>query len=315
MFLRRLTESVGSPDRFASAERSGSNPTQIRQGASPTVRLLLLEPRDSAYAARIEDAAAEAGLTVGFIGSLENIPPDAPLVGIGPSAPEPLQLARQLRTSGPQPLLVFFSSSTRTRDALHAELIRDPFVYPRFELIELPGSVRQLASRMGRVVAQVKRQLHNKSSTRQRRTRSRGSPSLKRLAVKGEHYLVHFLAHTPDAILSTDEAGRIEAWNGAAQRMFEFKSEAVLGRSVGFLDQAENQASGLQNPDLLRIGQVLTIPAQPGWLYRVQPGETLDQISVRTGVAGPTILSASGLSAASVGDVILIPDQALAQSK
>jgi LysM repeat protein len=75
------------------------------------------------------------------------------------------------------------------------------------------------------------------------------------------------------------------------------------------------QASGLQNPDLLRIGEVLTIPARPGWLYRVQPGETLDQISGRTGVASPTILSASGLSAASVGDVILIPDQALAQSK
>jgi putative chitinase len=75
------------------------------------------------------------------------------------------------------------------------------------------------------------------------------------------------------------------------------------------------QASGLRNPDLLRVGEVLTIPAKPGWLYRVQPGETLDQISVRTGVAGQSILSASGLTAASVGDVILIPDQALAQSK
>jgi hypothetical protein len=62
---------------------------------------------------------------------------------------------------------------------------------------------------------------------------------------------------------------------------------------------------------------VLTVPAHPGWLYRVQPCETLDQISARTGVATDRIVSASGLTAASVGpgDVILIPDQSLAQSK
>jgi LysM repeat protein len=78
------------------------------------------------------------------------------------------------------------------------------------------------------------------------------------------------------------------------------------------------QASGLRNPDYLQIGEVLTIPAQPGWLYRVQSGETLDQISARTGVSTTAIASASGLTAASVraGDVVLIPDQtAAAQGK
>jgi LysM repeat protein len=77
------------------------------------------------------------------------------------------------------------------------------------------------------------------------------------------------------------------------------------------------QASGLQNPDLLRVGQVLTIPASPGWLYRVQSGETLDQIAARTGVSSNTIASASGLTAASVrqGDVLLIPDNTQALSK
>jgi putative chitinase len=75
------------------------------------------------------------------------------------------------------------------------------------------------------------------------------------------------------------------------------------------------QASGLRNPDLLRVGQVLTIPAQPGWLYRVQSDETLDQIAARTGVASDAIASASGLTVASVrpGDVILIPDLAAAK--
>jgi LysM repeat protein len=77
------------------------------------------------------------------------------------------------------------------------------------------------------------------------------------------------------------------------------------------------QASGLQNADHLAVGQLLTIPTQPGSLYRVQPGETLDQIAARTGVATQTIASASKLDGASVrpGDVILIPDQLAAAGK
>jgi LysM repeat protein len=77
------------------------------------------------------------------------------------------------------------------------------------------------------------------------------------------------------------------------------------------------QASGLQNPDQLRIGQLLTVPIQPGWLYRVQSGETLDQIAARTGISSAVILSASRLTVDSVqpGDVILIPDQTAALGK
>ena len=72
------------------------------------------------------------------------------------------------------------------------------------------------------------------------------------------------------------------------------------------------QASGLSNPDTLRVGQVLTIPSQPGYLYRVQPGETLDQIAARVGVSSDRIASASKLPGTTVrsGDVILIPDTA-----
>jgi LysM repeat protein len=57
---------------------------------------------------------------------------------------------------------------------------------------------------------------------------------------------------------------------------------------------------------------VLTIPSQPGYLYRMQPGETLDQIAARTGVRSDVIASASMLGGATVraGDVILIPDKA-----
>jgi LysM repeat protein len=70
------------------------------------------------------------------------------------------------------------------------------------------------------------------------------------------------------------------------------------------------QASGVRNPDVLRVGQVLTIPSQPGWLYRVQPGETLDQIAARSGVSSQQIASASGMAEASIhaGEVVLIPE-------
>jgi putative chitinase len=90
-----------------------------------------------------------------------------------------------------------------------------------------------------------------------------------------------------------------------------------IAQTYGVSTASIAQASGLRNPDLLRVGQVLTVPDQPGWLYRVQPGETLDQIASRTGISGDSIASASGLSAASVtvGDVLLIPDQSAAQSK
>jgi LysM repeat protein len=87
-----------------------------------------------------------------------------------------------------------------------------------------------------------------------------------------------------------------------------------IAQTYGVSAASIAQASGLANPDALRVGQVLTIPSQPGWLYRVQPGETLDQIAARMGVSSSAIASASGLTAASVGpgQVLLIPDQAAA---
>jgi LysM repeat protein len=77
------------------------------------------------------------------------------------------------------------------------------------------------------------------------------------------------------------------------------------------------QASGLRDPDRLRVGQLLTIPAQPGWLYRVQPGESLGQIAARTSVSSEMIIAASNLATDTVraGDVILIPDPAAARNK
>jgi LysM repeat protein len=85
----------------------------------------------------------------------------------------------------------------------------------------------------------------------------------------------------------------------------------AISQSFGVSVAVITKASGVQDPNHLKVGQVLTIPKQPGWLYRVQDGETLDQIASRNGVSSDAIASASGLTAASVnpGDVLLIPDQ------
>ncbi len=78
-----------------------------------------------------------------------------------------------------------------------------------------------------------------------------------------------------------------------------------------------SQASGLRDPDHLRVGQLLTIPREPGWLYRVQPGESLETLAARFGVSTEAIQAASLLSDAAVhpGDVVLIPEQRAARSK
>jgi PAS domain S-box-containing protein len=211
--------------------------------ASLKVRLLLLEPRDSPFAARIEGAAGEAGLSVSYLDSVESAPSNAALIGVGPSYQNPLQVARHFRAHGARPLLIFFAASASSRDAVQAELVRDPFLYPRYELVELQDNARQLATRMGRVVAEVTRGLHAVPSHRRRRSRPRSQTPLPRLAAKAEHYLAHVLAQTPDAILSTDETGRVESWNDASERLFGFRADSVFGRPVGFLDVADAEHS------------------------------------------------------------------------
>ena len=120
-------------------------------------------------------------------------------MGVGPSVRDPLQVARHLRSIGAEPLLVFFTPSTSARHALHAELVRDPFLYSRYELIDLPQNTRQLASRMGRVVADVESQLHDRPSQRRRRGRSRAAKSRAISNSAGDQYLAGLIATARDA--------------------------------------------------------------------------------------------------------------------
>jgi LysM repeat protein len=87
----------------------------------------------------------------------------------------------------------------------------------------------------------------------------------------------------------------------------------VVALQFGVTSESISRASGLTDPNLLRPGQILTIPRESGWLYRVQPNETLEQIATRFGTSLEDLLSASQLNAAVVrsGDVVFIPNHAL----
>jgi LysM repeat protein len=121
------------------------------------------------------------------------------------------------------------------------------------------------------------------------------------------------VAATPAAANANSSAGA-NVTSGAglfrAYRVQPGDTVKFVAHTFGVSPASVAQASGLRNPDQLSVGQVLTVPIQPGWLYRVQSGETLDQIAARTGVPSAVILSASKFTIDSVqpGDVILIPD-------
>ena len=203
------------------------------------MRLLLLEPRDSAHAPLIERAAEDAGLCVVHVDRLEATPPEVAVMGVGPSVRDPLQVARHLRSIGAEPLLVFFTPSTSARNALRAELVRDPFLYPRYELIDLPQNTRQLASRMGKVVANVPSPAHTRPSQRRRQRRSRGAASRAADNSNGDDHVAGLIASARDAIFATDEAQRVVTWNEASERLFGFSATDALGRSTDFLDAPE----------------------------------------------------------------------------
>ena len=56
---------------------------------------------------------------------------------------------------------------------------------------------------------------------------------------------------------------------------------------------------------------MLTIPRDTGWLYRVQPNETLGQIAARFGVSVDELVAASQLASPIVrtGDLLFIPNR------
>src|SRR5438309_9107056 len=114
--------------------------------AGGEVRMLLLDAADSAYAARIEHAANDAGLSVQHLDNLDAMPADAPLIGVGPSISHPLDVARHLRGIGGQALLVFFTDSGAVPRRLQAGVIPDRCLCVRYVPVAIQDNRGHLAS-------------------------------------------------------------------------------------------------------------------------------------------------------------------------
>src|SRR5260221_9031537 len=99
--------------------------------------MLLLDAADSEYAARIEHAANDAGLSVQLLDNLEAMPADAPLIGVGPSISEPLNVARHMRGIGGLAPLALFTGLRAQLDPLHGQVLRHTLLCPRDELVAL----------------------------------------------------------------------------------------------------------------------------------------------------------------------------------
>lgn len=91
----------------------------------------------------------------------------------------------------------------------------------------------------------------------------------------------------------------------------------VLAAQFRVSGEAIITSSGLRDPNLLVPGQVLTIPRESGWLYRVQPNETLEQIAARFGTTADDLREASMLTSNTVrpGELLFIPNRVLPSMK
>lgn len=270
---------MGSPQPVAPSEGAGGPvcPGQSSSRSPATdldargLRLWLLEPRDSPYLASVISASAEAGLSVVPLDTLQSAPTNATLFGVGPSITDPVRVARQLRAVGSQALLVFFAASTSARNALQAELVRDPFVYPRYEIVELPRNRQQLAARMGKLASHVQRRLHIRRTSR--RGRGRGRAPGAGPNGNSSSLLAHVLAHTRDAVLSTDEQGRAVTWNEPATRLLG------VGQDEGAASDSLDRPEQRELAELIREVLSTGTPREARIMCRNQHGEPVQALA------------------------------------
>ena len=83
-----------------------------------------------------------------------------------------------------------------------------------------------------------------------------------------------------------------------------------IASRYGVAARSISVASGLTDADALSVGDVLTVPSQSGWLYRVQANQSLDVVAAEFGVPVELVRSANpslGSGLPPVNTVVLIP--------
>src|SRR5687767_10685744 len=68
-------------------------------------------------------------------------------------------------------------------------------------------------------------------------------------------FLAAIVESSDDAIIAKDLDGIIQAWNGAAERIFGYPASEALGRSIRLIIPPERQAEEVDILDRLRRGE------------------------------------------------------------
>lgn len=79
-------------------------------------------------------------------------------------------------------------------------------------------------------------------------------------SVDAQQHLAAIVESSEDAIHSTDLEGRIVTWNGGSERMFGYRAQEVLGRSIGLLRPPEERANLALALEQIRRGQRVCLP-------------------------------------------------------
>jgi PAS domain S-box-containing protein len=199
-------------------------------------RLLLFEPsRSNGFLQLVSNAGAQAQCAVEPLASqdleavLQEGMPEGVMLGVGPSVSDPIQVARRVRLAGNHAPVLFFGESESRLDAIRAELLRDPFACERCELLRADDP-RLLA----RGLARAARQAGRTPAARALRSVAR-RPATPQPQVR-DHFMASILDQANDAIMATDKRGRLLTWNAAAERVFGYSADEVLGQAIGMLD-------------------------------------------------------------------------------
>ncbi len=85
----------------------------------------------------------------------------------------------------------------------------------------------------------------------------------------------------------------------------------TVAERYGISVQTLIAANDLPNPDLLRVGQELLVPAVDGVVHALQPGETVRQVAERYGVPTGAVVAANGLGGnpdlVAAGTLLVVP--------
>ncbi len=159
--------------------------------------------------------------------------PGPAVVLISPALSSRLTFARRARQAYPNARIVLLASDEREWHSRRASAHRSR-VAADFEVVRLDCS--ELDRVLSNAADVVRRSQRADPYTQREQARSAaGTESARsdyRRLVISDRYLASILTHALDAILSIDDTGRILTWNEAAERLFGYRVDQIMGKPL-----------------------------------------------------------------------------------